>query len=211
MKFDDKDIENYTWNINLYGALMSGNIVESNFQNREKSVKEIQKLTSICNEELIDKLIQSTNWRARVIAGCLIGFWQDKDYIERIGKNLMNNCGGITAYCYALAKFADKKSIWYLTSYLDNYLSFNKFPNEGLQYWVFSALRWIDKINSTVISQNYLGKNGLWTRFVDFEFPKRKNTAVFKLSNYEQWGNLEINNTKFEAIMNFYEANFEVK
>lgn len=211
MKFSEKDIENYTWNIKIYGSLMSGNIVNPNYQDREKCIKEIQQLVSICDEKLIDKLLATENWRARLIAGCLVGFWEDKNYIDTIGQNLVKGCGGITGYCYALAKFADEKSVYYLTSYLEKYLVFDKFPNEKLQYWAFGALRWIDKVNSTTISQNYLGENGLWTKFVEFEFPKRKNTPIFKLSNYEQWGNLEANDRKFEILMNFYRDNFEVK
>ena len=211
MKFSEKDIEYYTWNIKIYGALMSGNVVKADFQNREQCIKEIQELISICDEELIDKLLATQNWRAKLIAGCLIGFWEDKNYINTIGQNLVTDCGGITGYCYALARFADEKSVYYLTTYLDKHLLFDKFPNEGLQYWVFDALRWIDKINDTTISQNYLGENGLWTKFIDFEFPTRKNAPILKLSNHEQWGNFEVNDRKFETLMNFYRDNFEVK
>lgn len=211
MKFTEKDIQYYTWKSEIYAALMSGNIVSLDFPNRQQAIKEIQELVSICDEKLIDKLLATENWRAKVTAGCLIGFWNDKSYIDNIGQNLVKDCGGITGYCYALARFADEKSVYYLTSYLDKYLVFDKFPNEKLQYWVFRALRWIDKVNSTTISQNYLGENGLWTKFVEFEFLKRKNAPIFKLSHYEQWENLEANDRNFEAVMNFYRDNFEVK
>lgn len=211
MKFSEKDIEYYTWNIKIYGALMSGNVVKADFQNREQCIKEIQELISICDEELIDKLLVTQNWRARLIAGCLIGFLEEKNYTDTIGQNLVRGCGGITGYCYALARFADEKSVYYLTEYLNQYLLFDKFPNEGLQYWAFRALRWIDEINNTTIAQNYLGENGLWTKFIYFEFPTRKNAPIFKLSNYEQWGDFEVNDRKFETLMNFYRDNFEVK
>mgnify|MGYP000403895122 CR=1 FL=1 len=211
MKISKKEIENYTWNQNIYAALMSGNIVKINFQDKEKSIKEIQKVVSICDNELIDRFLKSSNWRAKLIAACLIGFKNERHYTEQIGENLLNNCGGITGYCYALARFADEKSIYYLTEYLNKYLVFDSFPNEGFQYWVFRALRWTDKINNTIISENYLGENGLWTKFVDFEFPSRPNDKDFKLGNYKQWGNLELNDKKFESIMNFYKDNFEVK
>lgn len=205
MKFSKKDIEYYTWKSEIYGALMSGNIVKLDFQDREKSIKEIQELVSICDNELIDKLLANQNWRGRVIAGCLIGFKNESDYIDIIGKNLVNGCGGITGYCYALARFADDKSVYYLTEFLNKYLVFDEFPNEHLQYWAFRALQWIDKTNNTTNAQNYLGENGLWTKFVDFEFPRLK----YKLSDSEQWGYTE--NDYLEPLMSFYRENFEVK
>jgi hypothetical protein len=52
MKFSEKDIEYYTWRSEVCAALMGGNVVKADFQNRKQSIKEIQELISICDEEL---------------------------------------------------------------------------------------------------------------------------------------------------------------
>ena len=203
----NQEIEtNYVWNGDIYGSLMNGNIaINSEFEKKkENATLQIQNLIAIASDELIDQFLEIKNWRSATIGGCLIGFKNRTKYIPQIGKRLVNQCGGVTGHCYALAKFSDEQSIGYLMQYLDKYLEFDKFPDEKFQDWVFSALRWTDKVNKTNKSTQYLGKNGLWSRFVNAEYFKGR-----KLSEHEKWGDLEATDLKFETIMNYYKENFE--
>lgn len=207
MRFTEKDIEYYTWKTEIYASLMSGNIVSPDYPNRQQAIKEIQDLVAIADDELITKLLENENWRSRLVAGYLIGFKNKKSYIDTIGEKLVKGCGGITGYSYALARFADEKSIYYLTKFLDEHLAFDKYPNERHQYLAFRALRWIDEVNNTTLCQNYLGEHGLWTKFVEYEFQFR--TGSYKLSDNGQWK--YIDKYHLEDIMNFYKDHFGEK
>ena len=199
-------VTKYVWNGNVYGALMNGNISREEYKkdNKQLSVQIIQEMVSQNGAELIDALLEIQNWRAKTIAGCLIGFKNQPQYVPQIGELFLNQCGGVTGYTYTFAKFANEESINFLQSYLNRYLKFEKFPEEKFQDWAFSALRWIDKTQNTHYGDEYLGTNGLWTSFIDFKIIKRK------LSDFERWGNLEAADIRFKKMMNFYKANFEI-
>lgn len=208
MTEDEKILREYVWNSNLYGPLMKGNISNPSFneEGRQQSIRLIKNMVIEGNDDLIEKLLQIENWRSKLLAGCLIGFKKREKYLSQIGENLVKGCGGVSGYCYAFARFSNEESIHYLIKYLDKYLAFDKFPNENFQDWAFSSLRWIDKINNTNISDSYLKKDGLWTRFVNFEIKTKK---AWKLSDYARWGDLEAMDNRFEAMMYFYRDNFE--
>lgn len=196
----------YVWNGDIYGSLMKGNIAtNSGFkQKKENANIQIQNLIKIASDDLIDQFLEIKNWRSATIAGCLIGFKNRTKFISQIGKRLVNQCGGVTGHCYALAKFSDEHSISYLMQYLDEYLIFDKFPEEKFQDWAFNALRWTDRKNKTNKSNKYLGKDGLWTKFVNTEYFNGR-----KLSDSKRWGDLNSSDLRFELIMNYYKQNFE--
>lgn len=198
----------YIWNGDIYGSLMKGNIaLNKGFVERQtQNNRVIQQMILDSNDEFIDRLFESNNWRGAIIAGCLIGFKNKKNYISLIGERLLIQCGGATAYCYALAKFSNPDSVNYLTRYLDKYLKFEKYPEEKFQDWAFSALRWIDKENKSNFSSQYLEENGLWNKFVNFEF---KTKTPWKLSEFKRWGNLNSADLRFELMMKYYRVNFE--
>lgn len=210
MTSEEEIINKYVWNANIYGALMSGNIVTDIYSEEERLLKtqSIQKMVYEGTDELIEQLLAIENWRARLVGGCLIGFKNRKKYKHQIGERLLKGCGGVTGYCYSLGRFADKESVNYLTKYLNKSLQFDRFPDEKFQDWAFIALRWIDKINGTTISNDYLKEDGLWNKFVNFEFKTKK---TWKLSDSKKWGDLESRDNDFERIMNYYKENFEEK
>ena len=198
----------YVWNGDIYGSLMNGNIaINSRLEeNRENATLQIQNLIKIASDELINQFLEIENWRSATIAGCLIGFKNRQKYIPQIGQRLVNQCGGVTGYCYALAKFSNEDSSKYLIQYLDKHLTYDKYPEEKFQDWAFSALRWIDKLNNSNLSNKYTNPDGLWNRFVNFEF---KTKRVWKLSDSVRWGDLESADQRFEKMMNYYNNNFE--
>ena len=205
---EEEITDKYVWNPNVYGALINGNIATNTLAEDEKLIKvqSIQKMVDEGTDELIEKLMVIENWRARLIAGCLIGFKNKKKYLPQIGERLMKGCGGVTGYCYTLGRFANDESVSYLTNYLNKYLEFEKTPEEKFQDWAFLSLRWIDKVNGTTIANNYLEENGLWNRFINFEFKSKKS---WKLSDFRKWGDLKSRDNKFEKMMIYYKENFE--
>lgn len=187
----------YVWNEDVYGALMNGNISTEIFseESKEKIIPFIQNMVTMENNDLIDALLEINNWRAKTVAGCLIGFNNQGNYSAKIGELLINECGGVRGYCYAFARFADENSIRYLTEYLNKYLLFDQYPIEKFQDLAFIALRWIDQTNSSHHAKKYLAPDGLWTQSVNFEFKLKKPR---KLSDSERWENLDWLDVKFE-------------
>ena len=101
-----------------------------------------------------------------------------------------------------------KNPLVFLIRYLNKYLLFDLYPEEKFQDLAFSALRWIDKINGTYCSKEYLQKDGLWTKFVEFEF--KMKTRTWQLKNHARWGDLQWTDERFAKMMGFYKEHFEV-
>lgn len=208
-KMDQSEIEHtIVWDSDIYGSLMNGNISRTDYleSNRSEIIFKIKALVSTADDSIIKSLLDIENWRAKTVAECLIGFKRRENFIDSIGDQLLQGCGGVTGYSYTLARFADQKSINYLIKYLNKYLLFDKFPKESFQDWGFSALRWIDQVRKTNHSEIFLGEHGLWTKFVNYEYTKKGNR---KLSDYERWGSLEKSDYRFAEMMNFYKNHFE--
>ncbi len=205
---EEKLQSDYVWNSNIYSALMNGNISRDDYPEKEEAIKAIQKMVSENGVELIDALLNIENWRSKTVAGFLIGFKNERKYLDQIGKLFLKKCGGVTGYCYTFAKFADEKSIFYLTKYLDQYLLFDTFPDEKFQDLVFAALRWIDKTQDLNNAKQYLGDDGLWTKFVNFD---SRGDNKSKFSNHPRWGDLNSLDNRFEKTMLFYNHQFAEK
>ena len=206
----ERIIKDYVWNPDIYGALMNGNIA----QNKYGQEKEMEARAAIItmlegeDEELIELLLAINNWRAKTIAGCLIGFWNRRKYQSRIGQLLIDNCGGVTGYCYALARFADLDSVHYLSSYLERYLVVDRIPQEKFQDWVLYALRWIDEMKGSMHSKQVLQDEGLWSKFINAGFGANTHQ---KLRDSNRWGDLASGQERFNRMMNYYREYFEQK
>ena len=146
----------------------------------------------------LQKLLCDDNWRASLVGAWLIFIKNKTEFTNEIGRFLLQGKGGTVGYCYALAKFGTKECSDCLIKYLEKELYFDKFPKETFQDIALSALLYIDKVNDTDISRQFTAPEGLWTKFVQFDFGGRR-----KLADYPRWGDIDENFKQFELMFDF--------
>lgn len=75
------------------------------------------------DEKMINQLLSTVDWRPRLTGSWLCGVKGWSRFADQIGDLLVESklCYAGSGYAFALANFADKKSINYLRRYLDLY------------------------------------------------------------------------------------------
>nr|MBU3857803.1 hypothetical protein [Flavobacterium sp. MC2016-06] len=158
------------------------------------------------SNDTINELLININWRNSLVGAWLAFVNNQSDLLNSIGELLLKGKAGTVGYCYALAKFHTVESSYYLLTYLERELYFEKFPNERFQDIALYALMYIDKQNKTEFANELLKPNGLWNKFVDYEF-----MTSFKLSNSNRWNNILDHYNDFEKMLEFINAVSESK
>jgi hypothetical protein len=145
------------------------------------------------NVEVVNRLL-SGGWREQITGSWYCGLKGWSQFTDMIGTKLVESKMTYAGqgHSFALACFANDKSVRYFTEYLDMYL-----PQINLVYdqaWVMSALMWVDEQNNTDHSVRYLASNGLWQEYI-----ADKESDVWQL---DYWKN------NFRTLMNYCQENF---
>lgn len=149
--------------------------------------------------KIMKELLWDSNWRASLVGAWLIFLKNDMDFIDDIGKFLLQRKGGTVGYCHAFAKFATNQCGGYLIQYLNQQLPFEKYPEE--KYFpdqALYALMYIDSVNGTDHAQQFIQEGGLWHKLINAQIGTYR-----PLKEYEHWGNLEQNYQNFVAMQIF--------
>lgn len=184
----------------VYGPLISysfSSMTEKEINNFKIAFK---KLINSKETEFIRRLIFDSNWRTSMVGGWLAFKKNSIELTDDIGKALQIGKAGVTGYCFALAKFGTAPAAKYLIDYLDKELVFDKFPQEKFQDLALNALMYIDESQNTIYTKEVLKGGGLWDNFINFEqLPNRA------LSNFDRWGNMTKNYSRFKLGYEFIE------
>jgi uncharacterized protein DUF6000 len=116
----------------------------------------IKLLKSEISRDIALSLLGDFNWRTRLVGAYFSAIKNYTDHIDVIGTHLLKSelcCVG-HIYALTLAYFNSLKSVQYLNTYLEYYLTQ---PHLGFdQSYVFSGLCYLDKINGTNHSARHL-------------------------------------------------------
>ena len=146
------------------------------------------------NTQVVDQLLSSVGWREQITGSWFCGLKGWSQFADVIGTRLVESKVTYAGqgHSFALACFANSKSIEYLTKYLDVYL-----PQTDLVYdqaWVMPALMWVDEKNNTGYSARYLTSDGLWEQYI-----VNKDRDAWRLDDRKD---------EFWKLMNYCQKNF---
>jgi hypothetical protein len=127
--------------------------------------KNVKKALLALDDEIVQRLL-SGGWREQITGSWFCGLKGWSQYADEIGTKLIESKMTYAgqAHCFALACFANDKSVKFFTEYLNIYL-----PKINLHYdqgWVMPALIWVDEKNKTDYASQYLKSGGLWEKFI---------------------------------------------
>lgn len=154
------------WVVPYYLNILHGNYRYLLKDDEQVSFNEnVRKALLVLDEEIIQRLLAG-GWREQITASWFCGLKGWSQYADEIGAKLLESKMTYAGqgHCFALACFANDKSMKYLTEYLDIYL-----PKTNLHYdqaWVMPALMWVDEQNDTNHASQYLASGGLWEKYV---------------------------------------------
>ncbi len=150
------------------------------------------RLVSI-NYDVVTRLL-SGGWREQLTGSWFCGLKNWDQFADVIGTKLVESKAVYAGqgHCFALACFANDKSVKYLTKYLNTYLPQNNLVYD--QAWVMPALMWIDEISYSNHSTHYLTSGGLWEKYVE-----DKEINTWKLSCVKE---------HFWKVMSYCQENF---
>jgi hypothetical protein len=155
--------------------------------------KNVKKALLTLNDEIIQRLL-SGGWREQITGSWFCGIKGLSEYVDTIGiklvKSKMTYAG--QGHCFALACFANDKSVKYLAEYLDIYLSKTNLIYD--QAWVMPALMWVDEQNNTTHASRFIVSGGLWDGFIE-----EKDLNFWRLDNRKEY---------FWKLMNHCRENF---
>jgi len=177
------------WVYPFYLKLLRGNYAfrKSDLQ----FIAETKAVLGKISPAVIDALFAEMDWRCRITAAWFCGLKQWQQYDETIGLSLLESrvVYAGQGYCFALAHFANEKSIFYLIHYLEKYLpQVGKYYDQG---WAMGALIWIDKKQGTNFSSQFLASGGLWETF-----------AAEKVKISDAWA-IEVVADRFNKVMKY--------
>ena len=147
-------------------------------------INQLNNIKTDLNLSICKELLGDFNWRTRSTGA---NFAAINNYVELediIGIHLLKSqvCYAGTNYCFALASFNTKNSIYYLKSYLEYYL--NKPSLYFDQSTAMAALYWLDNKNKTNHAKELLP---LWESFT-------KNKDNWDLNNAIKNFNISMDN-----------------
>lgn len=167
---DDLRLTYERWVHPFYLRLLHGNfrgrcLAREPSEERDRLIKSFQQALREIDCEVIDRLLEQFEWRARLVAAWFSGLRGWVQYRDVLGRSLIESrvCFAGQGYCAALACFADRESAELLCTYLDTWLpQTDKFYD---QPWALPALVWVDARLGTEYSSKYLEPGGLWDRW----------------------------------------------
>lgn len=127
----------------------------------------IEKIT----DEIILKNLGDFNWRTRSTGAYFCTITGKSKFIDIIGTHLLKSevCYAGSHYALALCSFNNKKSRYYLNTYLNYYL--NQVDLEFDQSFIISVIKYLDELNDT----NDLEKHkNAWHIFKKFRIDRMK-------------------------------------
>lgn len=112
---------------------------------------------------MVEKLLGDFNWRTRMPGAIFAAIKDYTQYIDIIGTHLLKSevCFAGEAYGISLASFNTDKSVEYMKTYLDYYLTRLDLIYD--QTTIMSSLVYLDKINDTNEHNDLLPK---WNEYV---------------------------------------------
>jgi hypothetical protein len=186
--------------INQWVAPYYLNILHGNYCYRLKDDKRnsfnlsVKNALLTINHEVVNRLL-SGGWREQITGSWFCGLKSWSQFADVIGTKLVESkvVYAGQGHSFALACFANNKSVDYFTKYLDIYL-----PQTNLLYvqtWVMPALMWVDKQNNTNHSVRYFA-SGSWEKYI-----ADKKSDVWQLNYCKE---------KFWKLMNYCQENFAI-
>lgn len=108
------------------------------------------------------EMLLDLEWRCRLAAAWLIGLDRRTQFRERLGALLLESEYPYAGqgYCFALARFGEKRDAEILTAYLDRWL-----PEESCDYDqddAMGVLLYLDELHATDRAARFLAPGGLW-------------------------------------------------
>ena len=188
----DKFINN--WVAPYYLHILHGNYYYLLKDDEQVSFNEkVRKALLVLDDESIQRLL-SGDGREQITGSWFCGLKGWSQYADEIGAKLVESKMTYAGqgHCFALACFANDKSVKYLTEYLNIYL-----PRTNLHYdqaWVMPALLWVDKQNNTNNASQYLDSGGLWEKFI-----ADKDSDLWQIDYRQEY---------FWNLMNYCRENF---
>jgi hypothetical protein len=180
----------------IYLPLMGEVILTEPKDKREIFLKEFHKVVAEMDDHLIKLLLRNSNWRFSLV-GAWMCFAKNKiEFTDEIGKMLLQRKGGTVGYCYSLAKFGNPAAIFYLRQYLEEELNRK---DESFQDTALYSLKYIDKTKDKNYATAILTSNGLWDKFVNYEYGVTK----FKLSLGDRWNNIDKHFHQYVKMFDF--------
>lgn len=107
----------------FYLELMNWNFLRLSDAEKQEFAQHIQRVLKTLDNQDIKHLLDSENWRARLVAGWFAGFDKRKELSKHIGENLIAYPSYAYMYCFTLARINNETAIDYLSAYLEKYLS----------------------------------------------------------------------------------------
>lgn len=116
------------------------------------------------DDSIIEELISYHNWRHRTVGYWFAGIKRRSQYTEEISKSL-GGCFHQMATCFALVRFNNYASIYYLSQYLEEFITCEKnlkdeHWNNIHWNWAIQALTYLDRQQGDFYFKKYnLAKN----------------------------------------------------
>ena len=185
--------------INQWVAPYYLNILHGNYCFKLKDDEQISFKRNVKNrlnslsDEIVNQLL-SGGWREQITGSWFCGLKEWSQFADTIGEKLVESKMTYAGqgHCFALARFANDKSVKYFTEYLETYLPQPKLIYD--QAWVMPALMWIDERNNTNHSGRFISSGGLWEKYV-----ADKKSDMWQLSYRKE---------NFWRLMNYCQENF---
>ncbi|MFL7870918.1 MAG: DUF6000 family protein [Anaerolineales bacterium] len=145
-------------------------------------------------DENIASQLLSGGWREQLTGSWFCGLKGWSQFADTIGKKLVESKTTYAGqgYSFALACFANDKSVRYLTEYLNIYLLQTQLIYD--QGWVMPALMWVDEQKGTNHAAQFIVSGGLWGEYV-----ADKKSKVWKLDYRKE---------KFWRLMSYCQEHF---
>jgi hypothetical protein len=145
-------------------------------------------------DEKIATQLLSGGWREQITGSWFCGLKGWSQFADIIGTKLVASTMTYAGqgHSFALACFANDKSVKYLTEYLDTYLPQTKLVYD--QDWVLPALMWVDAQKGTKHATRFTGSRGLWEKYV-----ADKKSDVWQLDYRKE---------KFWSLMSYCQEHF---
>ncbi len=162
---------------------------EPDNQSTPHFVKIVKPALANVNNSIIEELISYPNWRHQAVGCWFTGIKKRSQYIEEISKFLGGNFRQM-ATCFALVRFNNDLSVYYLSQYLEKFIACeknfkDKHWNNIHWNWAIQALTYLDRQQGDFYFQKYhLAKNQLGKHNSDITYIKDEQLLFKKILNF---------------------------
>ena len=194
------------WVAPIYMNLMNGNFLNLSSDEQAVFVGSVHEILDEIDDLTLQKMLLWHGWRPRLTAGWLVGFRKRQDFVDNVGKSLIQFPDHAAMHCFALARIGGDMAQGCLEKYLTEFLlpyHARQLSAETLsvQYGL-AALRWI----SPVTAEAFYPK---WDVYLDALFD---SVSVYKgeLSTmYKNRWNIKRTTDELKKWMDFAEKHFD--